>query len=175
MCQEKTCLSVWDTYYWAILSLFQQWIWLHILFSSLLVFVWLDHCRLGWLYYYSLILVLSLWELCLWIETIKRNQNGDANSPLFIGTISYCSSIFIKAFSWKRAEIGIQIAFFFVVEDFLHYWFHRALHTKTLYKLIHSVHHEFATPMGITSSYAHPLEVMILGIPTSTPKIFIKI
>jgi hypothetical protein len=35
-----------------------------------------------------------------------------------------------------------QVLFYFVLEDFIFYWGHRALHTKWLYKHIHSVHHE---------------------------------
>lgn len=53
-----------------------------------------------------------------------------------------------------------------VIEDVAHYWLHRALHIPFLYKRIHKVHHTFAAPFGLTASYAHPVEVIILGIPT---------
>ncbi|GMP89481.1 hypothetical protein CsSME_00041033 [Camellia sinensis var. sinensis] len=42
--------------------------------------------------------------------------------------------------SWK--VISIQILFYFILEDFVFYWGHRILHTKWLYKHVHSVHHD---------------------------------
>lgn len=38
--------------------------------------------------------------------------------------------------------MACQIAFYFVIEDFVFYWGHRLLHTKWLYQHVHSVHHE---------------------------------
>eukprot|EP00897_Mesotaenium_endlicherianum_P001631 jgi/Mesen1/1496/ME000132S00437 len=66
--------------------------------------------------------------------------------------------------SWKTV-VG-QIGSYFIIEDFVFYWGHRLLHTKFLYKHIHSVHHEYATPFGLTSEYAHPLEILFLGFAT---------
>ncbi|KAL7417739.1 fatty acid hydroxylase superfamily-domain-containing protein [Mrakia frigida] len=63
-------------------------------------------------------------------------------------------------------KMAYQIAIFFVIEDTCHYWFHRALHTPRLYKMIHKVHHEYPAPFGLTAEYAHPLEVLILGAGT---------
>ncbi|CAD5166590.1 unnamed protein product [Musa acuminata subsp. burmannicoides] len=59
-----------------------------------------------------------------------------------------------------------QIIFYFILEDFVFYWGHRLLHTKWLYKHVHSVHHEYATPFGLTSEYAHPAEILFLGFAT---------
>ncbi|CAN1329182.1 Methylsterol monooxygenase 2-2, partial [Linum perenne] len=66
--------------------------------------------------------------------------------------------------SWR--VVLPQIMFFFILEDFVFYWGHRILHTKWLYKHVHSVHHEFATPFGLTSEYAHPAEILFLGFAT---------
>lgn len=66
--------------------------------------------------------------------------------------------------SWK--EVVPQIIFYFILEDFVFYWGHRILHTKWLYQHIHSVHHEYATPFGLTSEYAHPAEILFLGFAT---------
>lgn len=41
-----------------------------------------------------------------------------------------------------RKVISSQILFYFILEDFVFYWGHRILHTKWLYKHVHSVHHE---------------------------------
>mmetsp|Transcript_6182 Transcript_6182/g.11020 ORF Transcript_6182/g.11020 Transcript_6182/m.11020 type:complete len:275 (-) Transcript_6182:2261-3085(-) len=65
-------------------------------------------------------------------------------------------------------SIVIQVLFFFIVEDFLNYWFHRWLHTPWAYKNIHSVHHENTSPFALSATYAHPIEVILLGIPTFT-------
>ncbi|KAI3910160.1 hypothetical protein MKW98_018518 [Papaver atlanticum] len=66
--------------------------------------------------------------------------------------------------SWK--VVLAQILFYFILEDFVFYWGHRILHTKWLYKHVHSVHHEYATPFGLTSEYAHPAEILFLGFAT---------
>ncbi|KAA8491089.1 Methylsterol monooxygenase 2-2 [Porphyridium purpureum] len=64
--------------------------------------------------------------------------------------------------------VVVQVLFFFVVEDYMNYWFHRWLHTPWAYKNIHSWHHEHTSPYGLTATFAHPLEVVILGVPTFT-------
>ncbi|XP_030447282.1 methylsterol monooxygenase 2-2 [Syzygium oleosum] len=65
---------------------------------------------------------------------------------------------------WKT--VLTQVIFYFILEDFVFYWGHRVLHTKWLYKHVHSVHHEYATPFGLTSEYAHPAEILFLGFAT---------
>lgn len=62
--------------------------------------------------------------------------------------------------------ILVQLAFFFVVEDYLNYWLHRMLHLPWLYKHVHSVHHFYNSPFSIVAAHAHPAEVIILAIPT---------
>eukprot|EP00246_Nothoceros_aenigmaticus_P004633 TRINITY_DN16245_c0_g1_i1.p1 TRINITY_DN16245_c0_g1~~TRINITY_DN16245_c0_g1_i1.p1 ORF type:complete len:246 (-),score=35.19 TRINITY_DN16245_c0_g1_i1:285-1022(-) len=66
--------------------------------------------------------------------------------------------------SWHT--ICFQIVAYFILEDFIFYWGHRLLHTKWLYQHIHCVHHEYATPFGLTSEYAHPAEILFLGFAT---------
>ena len=59
-----------------------------------------------------------------------------------------------------------QIALFFVFEDAFHYWAHRTMHFGPLYKHIHKLHHEYVAPFGLSAEYAHPLEVLVLGLGT---------
>jgi len=40
------------------------------------------------------------------------------------------------------------------------------LHTPYFYKNIHKIHHYYSAPFGLAASYSHPLEVLILGLPT---------
>ncbi|KAJ1926297.1 C-4 sterol methyl oxidase [Tieghemiomyces parasiticus] len=63
-------------------------------------------------------------------------------------------------------QMALQIAIFMVFEDAFHYWSHRALHYGPLYRYIHKQHHEFSAPFGLTAEYAHPLEILILGMGT---------
>ncbi|CAI5759283.1 unnamed protein product [Candida verbasci] len=66
--------------------------------------------------------------------------------------------------SWKIQ--CFQIAIFFFLEDLWHYTFHRLFHWNWFYKYIHKVHHKYAAPFGLTAEYAHPVEVMALGVGT---------
>uniref|UniRef100_A0AAZ3PZN2 Fatty acid hydroxylase domain-containing protein n=1 Tax=Oncorhynchus tshawytscha TaxID=74940 RepID=A0AAZ3PZN2_ONCTS len=50
-----------------------------------------------------------------------------------------------------------------VIEDTWHYFLHRLLHHRSIYKHIHKVHHEFTAPFGMQAEYAHPAETVILG------------
>jgi methylsterol monooxygenase len=50
-----------------------------------------------------------------------------------------------------------------VVEDTWHYFLHRLLHHKRLYKYVHKVHHNFQAPFGAVAEYAHPIETAVLG------------
>jgi len=54
-----------------------------------------------------------------------------------------------------------QIAFFIVLDDFLYYWMHRALHTRWLYKHVHAVHHRITTPFALTGNYMHAVEFVL--------------
>eukprot|EP00824_Muranothrix_gubernata_P004444 TRINITY_DN15632_c0_g1_i1.p1 TRINITY_DN15632_c0_g1~~TRINITY_DN15632_c0_g1_i1.p1 ORF type:complete len:273 (+),score=49.11 TRINITY_DN15632_c0_g1_i1:45-821(+) len=67
-----------------------------------------------------------------------------------------------------------QLLAFLVIEDFVHYWFHRALHTPVIYKWVHKTHHHFKYPFGLAASYAHWSEVLILGIPTYSGPLLLR-
>ncbi|KAH7662869.1 Methylsterol monooxygenase protein [Dioscorea alata] len=63
-------------------------------------------------------------------------------------------------------EIGLQLLVYFLVEDYVSYWIHRALHHGWGYEKIHKVHHEYTAPIGFVEAYAHYAEVLILGFPS---------
>eukprot|EP00762_Andalucia_godoyi_P000016 ANDGO_02406.mRNA.1 Methylsterol monooxygenase 2-2 len=63
-------------------------------------------------------------------------------------------------------DIAIRVVIYFLLEDFWFYCGHRALHLPWAYKHIHSMHHQFNTPIGMASSYAHPVEFLFLGVGT---------
>ncbi|GAA5926423.1 hypothetical protein JCM3775_001012 [Rhodotorula graminis] len=65
---------------------------------------------------------------------------------------------------WK--QMLPQIALFFFIEDTWHYFVHRLMHHRALYKHVHKVHHEYSAPTGLAAEHAHPIEVFVLGLGT---------
>ncbi|PVF99385.1 hypothetical protein CPB86DRAFT_783753 [Serendipita vermifera] len=65
---------------------------------------------------------------------------------------------------WQTA--ALQVAGFFVFEDFYHFVAHQALHYGPLYRHIHKLHHKYSAPFGLAAEYAHPLETLILALGT---------
>jgi len=59
-----------------------------------------------------------------------------------------------------------QLCLFFVMEDAWHYFAHRLMHHRALYKHVHKIHHEYSAPFGLAAEYAHPIEVLVLGLGT---------
>ena len=47
------------------------------------------------------------------------------------------------------------------------YWTHRLLHHKAIYKYVHKQHHRFKTPVGVAAVFAHPLEDVIVSLPST--------
>jgi len=87
--------------------------------------------------------------------------------------ISMCGVHNNKPFPSLYQFIG-HIALCVIGEDFFQYWFHRMLHLPWFYKHIHKIHHQFATPFGLSASYSHPAEVIILGIASFLPAMIIS-
>ncbi|XP_041630027.1 methylsterol monooxygenase 1-like [Vulpes lagopus] len=86
--------------------------------------------------------------------------------PLICGTY-YLTEYFNIPYDWERMpRCYMLLARCFgcaVMEDTWHYFLHRLLHHKRIYKYIHKVHHEFQAPFGMEAEYAHPLETLIFG------------
>lgn len=55
-----------------------------------------------------------------------------------------------------------QVIFFMVLDDFLFYVLHRALHTPWLYKRVHAVHHRVTAPWAVAGAYFHPVEYLLI-------------
>ncbi|KAL5021912.1 hypothetical protein ScPMuIL_001067 [Solemya velum] len=51
-----------------------------------------------------------------------------------------------------------------IIEEIGFYYSHRALHSSTVYRTIHKIHHEWVAPIGITAIYAHPVEVLFSNL-----------
>ncbi|BAT99580.1 methylsterol monooxygenase 2-2 [Vigna umbellata] len=137
-----------------------------VFFLSGLPFIWLE--RAGWMSNYKIQAKNNspaAQEKC--IVRLLLYHFG-VNLPVMIFSYPVFSYMGMRSSlplpSWKT--VLTQIIFYFILEDFIFYWGHRILHTKWLYKHVHSVHHEYATPFGLTSEYAHPAEILFLGFAT---------
>ncbi|KAI8893172.1 hypothetical protein BC833DRAFT_532107 [Globomyces pollinis-pini] len=61
------------------------------------------------------------------------------------------------------SEIILSLIFFVVVQDFLYYFMHRALHWGPLYKHIHKKHHEFTHSNVLVSEYSTTAEALCVA------------
>jgi len=86
--------------------------------------------------------------------------------PLIAGTYVF-TEMFGIPYDWESMPrwyvLAAQVFGCAVIEDTWHYFLHRALHDKRIYKHIHKVHHHYQSPFGLTAEYAHPAETLILG------------
>lgn len=86
--------------------------------------------------------------------------------PLMLGMFPFMQTFNIP-YHWddmpRWYNIGARIFCCAVIEDTWHYWLHRLLHHKRLYKYVHKVHHNFQAPFGMVAEYAHPVETVVLG------------
>jgi plant 4alpha-monomethylsterol monooxygenase len=60
-------------------------------------------------------------------------------------------------------EVVGQVVFFIYLDDVLYWGFHRAMHTRWLFRHVHGVHHRIVTPWAITGNYMHWLEYVGTG------------
>ena len=62
-------------------------------------------------------------------------------------------------FSLPTAWVFIwQLVLIFLIDDLYFYFYHKALHTKFLYKHIHKTHHRSTMPIPMEYIFTHPLE-----------------
>lgn len=106
-------------------------------------------------------------------EAFKHEFKLNVVSSTAVEMITY---IFIRSFMFGRyTSITIRdiiwfipISFIFeLVFDFFHYWSHRIVHNKFLYRYIHKKHHKFLYPKTIVTYYQEPLDLLITNsLPT---------
>jgi len=86
--------------------------------------------------------------------------------PLICGTFYY-TEFFGIPYSWEEMprwyDFVWRVVLCYIIEDTWHYWGHRVLHDKRIYKHVHKMHHNFQSPFGMTAEYAHPIETFFLG------------
>ncbi len=80
----------------------------------------------------------------------------------------------------------LHLLAFALIQDTIFYWSHRTLHTRWLFKHIHSKHHRFRFVRPVVAEYAHPIEntlnfiaffagPVLLGTPWLTLQIWIVV
>jgi sterol desaturase/sphingolipid hydroxylase (fatty acid hydroxylase superfamily) len=103
----------------------------------------------------------------LCIKNILQNYVLVIIPLLLVGYPIFCWVGFSSALPLPSlSTFSFQFFFFMLAEDISHYFFHRILHTPWLYKNIHKLHHTYQAPFGLAASFAHPIEILILGLAT---------
>eukprot|EP00922_Rhytidocystis_sp_ex-Travisia-forbesii_P012942 GHVS01019429.1.p1 GENE.GHVS01019429.1~~GHVS01019429.1.p1 ORF type:complete len:426 (+),score=48.87 GHVS01019429.1:57-1334(+) len=89
-------------------------------------------------------------------------------TPIIIGNYFFCVSMH---YGWDSKslprwyQLVASMLGCMATEDCYHYFVHRLMHIyPSLYTGVHKQHHRFVTPMGMQAEYAHPLEIIVLGV-----------
>ncbi|XP_070549613.1 methylsterol monooxygenase 1-like [Ptychodera flava] len=87
-------------------------------------------------------------------------------APSIFG-IYFFTEMFGIPYDWDSMppwyDIAWRVFVCAVIEDTWHYFVHRLLHHKRIYKHVHKIHHTFQAPFGMVAEYAHPIETVVLG------------
>eukprot|EP00055_Hartaetosiga_balthica_P015450 m.91262 g.91262 ORF g.91262 m.91262 type:complete len:278 (+) comp8867_c0_seq1:110-943(+) len=100
--------------------------------------------REAWAYSVALFILMGITVNTLY--TILEFRGVDFTSPL-------------TSFSFGTIAYHCVVAM--LIEDFLFYWLHRILHHRSIYKYIHKMHHQFASSVGVSVLWAHPIEITL--------------
>lgn len=60
----------------------------------------------------------------------------------------------------------------FITSDILFWFMHRLMHTKFMYKHVHSVHHYYRTPFAFCTQSHHPIESILMSLPVIIPILY---
>ena len=75
-----------------------------------------------------------------------------------------------ESFAENQWSWYINFASWVLMTDLIFYTVHWCLHQRTLYKYIHSVHHQYKYTYGLGAIYAHPIEFYVGNlVPVAVP------
>lgn len=67
-----------------------------------------------------------------------------------------------------RMERFMHMIIYVILDEFAFYYGHLWLHVNTTkwwnYRRVHKIHHEFTSPVALTASYCHPIEMVISNV-----------
>ncbi|GAB6018609.1 Lathosterol oxidase [Chamberlinius hualienensis] len=88
-------------------------------------------------------------------------------NPLFVLEVRGYSRLYDHVHDIKLGWYGVIVnaITFILFTDFLIYWFHRWLHSKSLYKPLHKMHHTWKIPTPFASHAFHPVDGVIQSLP----------
>lgn len=84
-------------------------------------------------------------------------------SPIF--TYSVCS-LFDIPDKTNLYTIPSDLFFIIMLTEVFFYTLHRIAHFPLFYRRIHKTHHELTAPIGLGALYCHPLEMVLVNLPS---------
>ena len=104
------------------------------------------------------------------LHHFKHDLGFSASTFLIFAIMDVCF-LYLESKGYTRIYFDINeygylwlgLSFFIVlfIDDMFFYWSHRAMHTPSLYKFFHKVHHESTDPSPLTAFAFHPSEAVI--------------
>jgi lathosterol oxidase len=91
--------------------------------------------------------------------------NGVMIAPVVVLVVRGSSRAYFTVSDYGWGYLLFSIVFLLFFTDTFVYWIHRALHARSLYKLVHRYHHEFRTPTPWASLAFHPLDAFAQALP----------
>jgi ferredoxin-NADP reductase/sterol desaturase/sphingolipid hydroxylase (fatty acid hydroxylase superfamily) len=104
------------------------------------------------------------------LHHFKHDLGFSASTFLIFAIMDVCF-LYLESKGYTRIYFDINeygylwlgLSFFIVlfIDDMFFYWSHRAMHTPSLYKFFHKVHHESTDPSPLTAFAFHPSEAVV--------------
>ena len=109
------------------------------------------------------------------IQKNKNNKHLNKNWEIILRNLLIMLGTFMVTFiiliymepdefldnNWDLFTVIWQNIVILLIDDFYYYWYHRALHTKYLFRNCHYIHHRAHNPNILDFIYSHPLEPLI--------------
>ncbi|MPR32362.1 sterol desaturase family protein [Salmonirosea aquatica] len=131
----------------------------------------------------AIILLISVFVYHLLSKTLVKQKFREASYPIYkkdiilLVVVLLCNAIIfiIGVILWKNEyiilhenatflDIALKTILLIFCMDFLMYFFHRLMHSKILFPLVHKRHHEHDSTNSISLFVLHPIEAIGFGM-----------